>query len=149
MKLGDLIIDYRNRNDLSQREFACRADLSNSLISIIEKGVNPQTGKEISPDIDTYMKIALAMGIDLHTLFEKLGNDAPVTLTSFHSDTEPDRDYIPEDKDYIPKNDDVRLLIKGLNKLSPEQLEQAKNVMRAMFIQYEDYFKENDDDPEL
>lgn len=44
-----------------------------------------------------------------------------------------------------PKNDDVRLLIRGLNRLSPEQLEQATNVMRAMFAQYADYFKTEDD----
>ena len=30
-------------------------------------------------------------------------------------------------------NDDIRLLIRGLSKLSPEQVEQAKNVFRAMF----------------
>ena len=45
----------------------------------------------------------------------------------------------------VPKNDEIRLLIRGLNKLSPDQLEQAKNVMKAMFSQYADYFeKEND-----
>ena len=47
----------------------------------------------------------------------------------------------------LPKNDEIRLLIRGLNKLSPDQLEQAKNVMKAMFVQYADYFeseKEND-----
>ena len=32
-----------------------------------------------------------------------------------------------------PMNDDIRLLIRGLNKLTPEQVEQAKNVFRAMF----------------
>lgn len=48
----------------------------------------------------------------------------------------------------LPKNDEIRLLIRGLNKLSPDQLEQAKNVMKAMFVQYADYFdtKENDND---
>ena len=46
-----------------------------------------------------------------------------------------------------PKNDEIRLLLRGLNKLSPEQIEQAKNVMKAMFAQYADYFeKENDDE---
>lgn len=44
-----------------------------------------------------------------------------------------------------PKNDDVRLLIRGLNKLSPEQLDQAINMMKIMFTKYADYFeKEND-----
>ena len=32
------------------------------------------------------------------------------------------------------KSDDIRLLVNGLNKLSPEQLEQAKAVIRAMFM---------------
>lgn len=45
-----------------------------------------------------------------------------------------------------PANDDVRLLIRGLNKLSPEQLEQATNMMKIMFAKYADYFeKENND----
>ena len=50
-----------------------------------------------------------------------------------------------------PKNDDVRLLIRGLNKLSPEQLQQATDMMKIMFTKYADYFdKEKDDhDTEL
>ena len=46
-----------------------------------------------------------------------------------------------------PKNDEVRLLIRGLNKLSPDQLEQATNMMKIMFAKYANYFdKENDHD---
>ena len=46
-----------------------------------------------------------------------------------------------------PKNDDIRLLIRGLNKLSPDQIEQAKNVFRAMFaITNPDLFEKGDDD---
>lgn len=46
----------------------------------------------------------------------------------------------------LPKNDDVRLLIRGLNKLSPQQLEQATNMMKVMFVEYAPYFeKENND----
>ena len=46
-----------------------------------------------------------------------------------------------------PANDDVRLLIRGLNKLSPDQLEQATNMMKIMFAKYADYFdKEKDHD---
>ena len=49
--------------------------------------------------------------------------------------------------DDVPKNDDVRLLIRGLNKLSPEQLEQATSMMKIMFAKYAEYFeKENDND---
>lgn len=54
---------------------------------------------------------------------------------------------VTEPPDDVPKNDDVRLLIRGLNKLSPEQLEQATNMMKIMFNKYADYFdKENHND---
>ena len=44
------------------------------------------------------------------------------------------------------KNDDIRLLIRGLNKLTPEQIEQATYVFRAMFMQTNpDLFKGDDD----
>ena len=53
----------------------------------------------------------------------------------------------PDPPPDLPANDDVRLLIRGLNKLSPEQLEQATNMMKIMFAKYADYFeKENDHD---
>ena len=49
-------------------------------------------------------------------------------------------------RDDQPKNDDVRLLIRGLNQLSPEELEQAPNVMRAMFAKHAKFFNKEDDD---
>ena len=53
----------------------------------------------------------------------------------------------PDDPVDQPANDDVRLLIRGLNKLSPDQLEQATNMMKIMFAKYADYFdKEKNDD---
>ena len=81
MKLSDLLKQYREKNNISQREFARRCDLSNSLISIIEMGKNPQTGKPMSQDMETYKKLADGMGITVQKLFEKLGDDAEVKLT--------------------------------------------------------------------
>ena len=53
----------------------------------------------------------------------------------------------PPDDPVQPVSDDVRLLIRGLNKLSPEQLEQATNMMKIMFAKYAYYFdKENNDE---
>ena len=80
MKLGELISQYRISNNISQREFARRCGLSNSLISLIEKGVNPQTGKTMAQDLETYSRIAYAMGISVQELFEQLGTDASVTV---------------------------------------------------------------------
>ena len=138
MKLSELIIDYRRKMNISQREFSRKCDLSNTYISFIENEKNPKTGRPLVPNLEQYKKLADGMDISVQHLFELLDDDAPVDLGVFPSDP------VPEDQ---PKNDDVRLLIRGFNKLSPEQVQQAKNVMKAMFAQYADYFeseKEND-----
>lgn len=72
MRIGKLIRDYRTENGISQREFARRCELSNSLISILEMGVNPQTGKTVEPDMRTYRRLASGMGITVEALMEQL-----------------------------------------------------------------------------
>ena len=53
----------------------------------------------------------------------------------------------PEPPDDVPKNDNVRILVRGFNKFSPDELEQATDMMRIMFKKYANYFtKENDND---
>lgn len=76
MKLSEILKTYREENDLSQREFAKKCGLSNSLISILEMGKNPQTGKAIDPDMRTYRRIADGMGITVDKLFSKINGDA-------------------------------------------------------------------------
>lgn len=136
MKLSAVILKYRDDMKISQREFARRCGLSNSYISFIENEVNPKTGKPMVPTLEQYQKIASGMNMTVQQLFDLLDDEAPVDL---HKPA-------PVDS-VIPKNDEIRLLIRGLNKLSPEQLDQAKNVFRAMFaITNPDLFDEGDDD---
>lgn len=80
MKLSNIITDYRNQEQISQREFARRCGLSNSYISFIENEYNPRTGKPIVPTLEQYHKIASGMGLTVHQLFERLDEDAPVDL---------------------------------------------------------------------
>ena len=80
MKLSNIIIDYRNQEQISQREFARRCGLSNSYISFIENEYNPRTGKPIVPTLEQYQKIASGMGLTVHELFERLDEDSPVDL---------------------------------------------------------------------
>lgn len=81
MKLSDIIKQYRDEDGISQREFARRCGLSNSSISILEMGVNPQTGKPMDPDMRTYRRLAAGMGITVSTLFSKMrsGNSSPIS----------------------------------------------------------------------
>ena len=91
MKLGELIKQYRDSADISQRELARRCGLSNSYISFIEKDKNPKTGKPMTPTIEMYKKLADAMGMSLQNLFSQLDDDvlddlSPEESESFSSD---------------------------------------------------------------
>ena len=79
MLLGDLIRDYRDSHGLSQRQFASQCNLSNGYISILEKGLNPSTGKPVTPTLPQLKKLADGMGMTLTELFEK-ADDMPVDL---------------------------------------------------------------------
>lgn len=81
MKLVELIIQYRISHDLSQRQFAQRCNLSNGYISMLERGVNPSTGKPITPTFPQLQKLASGMGISLMELFEQV-DDMPIDLSS-------------------------------------------------------------------
>lgn len=80
MELKEILTNYRAAEKISQRELARRCGLSNSLISILEMGVNPQTGKEMNPDMDTLKKIADGMGITMQSLFMQIGESGYVSM---------------------------------------------------------------------
>lgn len=142
MKLSQIVIDYRNRMQISQREFARRCDLSNSYISFIENEFNPRTGRPIVPTLEIYKRIASGMNMSVHQLFGILDEDAPVDLGI----SSPVKDDDPLSCDEI-HTEEARILAKGIDKLPKELREQALSVIRAMFVKYADYFeKETDDD---
>lgn len=49
-------------------------------------------------------------------------------------------------QEVIPQTSEARILARGIDRLPPEEREQALAVVRAMFHQHSDYFKENDDE---
>ena len=79
MKLGDIVSKYRAEHDLSQRQFAIMCGLSNGTISNIEKGINPNTGKPLTPSLDLVRKLASTMGLTLTELLE-MADDMPIAL---------------------------------------------------------------------
>lgn len=81
MKLGELITQYRESHDLSQRQFASVCGLSNGYISMLEKGMNPATKKPLTPTIPLLKKLAKGMGITVMELFEKV-DDMPIDLSA-------------------------------------------------------------------
>lgn len=118
MKLSSIIIDYRKRMQISQREFARRCGLSNSYISFIENEYNPRTGKPIVPTIEQYQKIASCMSMSLQQLFEMLDEDSPVELH--------------QNVSYAPKEDpQIHAVSTMMESMSAEQKDQILAIVRA------------------
>ena len=87
MTLGDVIKEYREKNGISQRQFASMCGLSNGYISMLEKNCNPNTGEPLIPSLPAIKSVASAIGITLDDLLAKIG-DMPVDLGSRKDDVE-------------------------------------------------------------
>jgi transcriptional regulator with XRE-family HTH domain len=72
MNIKEYVYNYRKEHSLSMQAFANMCGLSRAYISILEKGINPTTGKPFIPTIDTLKKIAEITGTDLDSLLKML-----------------------------------------------------------------------------
>lgn len=81
MKLSELIIRYRKEQALSQRQLAARCKLSTGYISLIEKEINPQTGKRMVPTLQVLNKLSTGMGLSLDELLAAC-DDMDVSLSA-------------------------------------------------------------------
>lgn len=79
MTLGDIVKQYREEHDLSQRQFAAACELSNGYISMLEKNENPKTGLPMVPSITAMKKIADVMGVALNDLMDQI-DDMTVSI---------------------------------------------------------------------
>ena len=121
MTTGEKIKRLRKQLGMTQEELG-------NLIGVQKAAINKyETGIVVNLKQATINSLAKALHV---SPVELLSPDDPPDITS----------------EEIPKNDDIRLLIRGLNKLSPEQVEQAKNMMKVMFAKYADYFEKESDD---
>jgi len=122
MTLGELLKQYRKAKDLSQRDFARQCGLSHSLVSILEMGINPQTGKKPEPDLGTYKKLAIGMNRSVQDLFNDLGNSESVRL--FAVDSVPVKAEV--------KDKELEALLKLWKVATPERKKAIIRVIKAM-----------------
>lgn len=71
MTLGDIVAEYRQKNNVSLHGFAKKAGLSKSYVFSLEAGRNPATGKEIKPALETTLMCCKAMEMDIVTFLRK------------------------------------------------------------------------------
>lgn len=73
MKIGDIILAYRNEKKISQRQFAKICSLSNGYIAMLERGgVNPKTNQPINPTLQVLSKIAKGVDMPIIELLEAM-----------------------------------------------------------------------------
>ena len=90
MKAGEWLKLYREQHNLSMQALADLCGFSKAYINVLEKGVNPKTGKPISPTMQTFEKIARGTKTDVDTLLKILDGDLPITVNAPASDDLPD-----------------------------------------------------------
>ena len=81
MRLAEKIKDYRQKNGISQRDFAAKAHLSNGYLSQLEAEKSRNTGRPIVPTLTALNGIALAMGTTIDALLAEL-DDMPVDISN-------------------------------------------------------------------
>lgn len=122
MTLKDFIAQYRHEHGISQRQLAAACGLSNGYISMLEKGINPNTKLPFIPSLPKLEQLASGMGISLTDLLVKV-DDMPVELIS---DDEENKKLVLEIEDELDAE-----IVKIVSGLTPEKKQQALS-----YIQY-------------
>lgn len=79
MTLGDIIKKYRTEHKINMRDFASLSGLSRAYISMLERNINPTTGKPIAPSIEVIKKVADAMGEEFDSIFNQIDGDVTIS----------------------------------------------------------------------
>ena len=82
MTIGEYVKQYRKSQGLSMQAFGEKCNLSRAYISMLEKGINPTTGKPFAPTIETLNKIAEVTGVTIDALLPLLAQNQLVTINS-------------------------------------------------------------------
>lgn len=114
MKIGDWIRKYRSEHgNMSLQAFADLADFSKAYAAILEKGVNPSTGKPVSPTMTTFEKVANVAGMDVNDFIAMLDKDQTITL-GFDATKIPGYIPLPIENKKIPIIGSVKCGLNGL-----------------------------------
>lgn len=120
MTLAEFILKYRKEHGISQRRLADQCDLSTGYISLIEKEINPQTGKKMVPTLPVFDKLAKGMGMSIDDLFAAC-DDMPVSTS--------DKTALVNE-DGLDEPDAEILAI--VSNLSPEKKKEALGYLRYL-----------------
>lgn len=112
----NIVKELRKKKGIQQKELAISIGVSRPTVSDWEANKKDPSGERLK-------RLAEYFGVDELVILGK----GVIDLTS-------------ENKSQPPKTQEARILANGIDQLPKEQREQALNVIKAMFIQYADYF---------
>lgn len=130
MTLGDLIKNYRDRNNITIGEFASACSLSKGYISMLENNINPRNNKPISPTLPSMAKVASGMGIELDALLKMLDEKQSVQLIEDNSSSTQSVPFctvykeILEVCEQLTPHNQRKVLTYSKNLLSTQQMEE-------------------------
>lgn len=125
MKLGELIVKYREDHGMSLRAFSRACGISPTYLSMLEKGVNGR-GSVPVPSVETYKSIARAMGMDVDQLVRTVEDNVDLSSASAEND---ELSAMLED---LRSREDMRMLFKLAKGASPEDVRQAVAIIEAL-----------------
>ena len=120
--IGNRIAEIRLARGLNQDELAELSTLSRISIARYETG-------KIEPGAKALGRIADALEVSTDVLLGRV-----------------EETFAKATEKIAPQTNEARIISGGIDKLPKEQREQALAVMRAVFAQYADYFKERTED---
>lgn len=71
--LGEYLLNERKKRNMSLREFADLIGISHTYLKKLETGINPGTGKPVSPTIEMLSDISKSLHVSLEYLLEMAG----------------------------------------------------------------------------
>ena len=92
MNLGDVIRQYREKNEMSQAEFAKISGISKGYVSMLENNKNPSSGKPIVPTYRVFKAVADVLHVKPQHLIEMMDEDQMIEVnrTSVALEVPPD-----------------------------------------------------------
>ena len=125
MTLSEIIAEYRTQHGLSQRQFAAQCGLSNGYISLLEKQMNPKTGKPVTPSLINLKKIAQGLHTSLDDILT-MADDIEIDLSK-----KPALDGEGGSLDGIFEVDsELEEIFDGIRRLSPSNRAKCAELVR-------------------
>lgn len=140
----NMVRELRIKKGIQAKQLAIEIGVSNATVSDWEHGRKNPTGerlKRLAEYFGVDEGFVLGYGLDKQDNLFVPENPA----SSGKSETDQIIERLLEKLDNQPKTAEARILAKGVDRLSPEQREQALTVFRAVFANHSDFFEKGND----